>query len=87
MSGDMRLPLLKSALTTLVGVVEIAINEIAFLEEDEVDEIGDEFAVIFVEVDGGSREDSYQYLDDVLTEAVDSARRMLRLVETMGDGS
>lgn len=79
MSGDMRLPLLKSALTTLVGVVEIAINEIAFLEEDEIDEIG--------EVDEGSREDSCQYLDDVLTEAVDSARRTLRLVETMGDGS
>lgn len=87
MNRDMRVPLLKSALTALVGVVEIAINEIAFLEEDKVDEIGDEFAVIFVEVDGGEREDSYQYLDDVLTEAVDSARRMLRLVETMEDGS
>lgn len=73
MSGDMRVPLLKRALTTLVGVVEIAINEIAFLEEDEVDE--------------GSKEDSCQYLDDILTEAVDSARRTLRLVETMGDGS
>lgn len=79
MSGDMRLALLKSALIALVGVVEIAINEIAFLEEDEIDEIG--------EVDEGSKEDSCQYLDDILTEAVDSARRTLRLVETMGDGS
>lgn len=79
MSGDMRVPLLKRALTTLVGVVEIAINEIAFLEEDGIDEIG--------EVDEGSKEDSCQYLDDILTEAVDSARRTLRLVETMGDGS
>lgn len=34
MSRDMRFPLLKSALTALVGVVEIAINEIAFLEEE-----------------------------------------------------
>lgn len=71
MSRDMRVPLLKSALTALVGVVEIAINEIA---------------VIFVEEDVGIK-DSYQYLDDILTEAVDSARRMLRLVETMEDGS
>lgn len=79
MSGDMRVPLLKRALTTLVDVVEIAINEIAFLEEDGIDEIG--------EVDEGSKEDSCQYLDDILTEAVDSAHRTLRLVETMGDGS